>query len=124
NFIEPDFSAQKGVLNLSILSEVHSIDINIYNTEGQIINTSQPDIFEKGLFSPAMDPFAMRNLAFKNNIQFFQNEHIGKLNFLSLYAPVRNSEGELLAYLNLPYFAREKELRQELSSFLVTLINV
>jgi two-component system, NtrC family, nitrogen regulation sensor histidine kinase NtrY len=114
----------KRVINLSVLSEIHAIDMNIFNLDGQIINTSQPDIFEKGLFSPVMDPVALRNLLYKYKIQFFENENIGKLNFISLYAPIRNKEGELLAYLNLPYFAKEKELKNELSSFLVTLINV
>jgi signal transduction histidine kinase len=115
---------EEGVINLSVLSEIHAIDINIYNLDGQIINTSQPDIFEKGLFSPVMTPVALRNLLYNYKIQFFENENIGKLQFLSLYAPIRNKEGELLAYLNLPYFAVKKELKSELSSFLVTLINV
>jgi two-component system, NtrC family, nitrogen regulation sensor histidine kinase NtrY len=115
---------EKGVLNLSVLSEIHAIDINIYNLDGQIINTSQPDIFEKGLFSPVMDPLALRNLLYKYKIQFFMNENIGSLQYSALYAPVRDKDGELLAYLNLPYFAKEKELKKEISSFLVTLINV
>ena len=124
NFSTSETTQEKGVLNLSVLSEIHAIDINIFNTEGQLINTSQPDIYEKGLFSVVMDPIAYRYLSYRSKIQYFQNENIGKLPFLSLYAPIRNREGELLAYLNLPYFAKEKELKNEISSFLVTLINV
>jgi signal transduction histidine kinase len=119
-----DDPVEKGVLNLSVLSEIHAIDINIYNIDGHLINTSQPDIFEKGLLSPVMDPQALRNLLYKFKMQFFQHEKVGSLRYLSLYAPLRNSEGELMAYLNLPYFAIEKELRKEISSFLIALINV
>lgn len=124
NFNSFEFTEEKGVLNLSVLSEIHGIDINIFNVNGELINTSQPDIFEKGLFSTVMDPTSLRYLLYRSKIQYFQNENIGKLQFLSLYSPLRNREGELLAYLNLPYFAIEKELKSEISSFLVTLINV
>lgn len=124
NFNTFEFTEEKGVLNLSVLSEIHGIDINIFNVNGELMNTSQPDIFEKGLFSTVMDPTSLRYLLYRSKIQYFQNESIGKLQFLSLYAPLRNREGELLAYLNLPYFAIEKELKSEISSFLVTLINV
>lgn len=117
-------NTDKGTLNLSVLSEIHAIDINVFNPQGELINTSQPDIYEKGLFSEVMNPIAFRNLLYKSKIQFFQNENLGKLSFLALYAPIRNSNGDLLAYLNLPYFAKEKELKSEISSFLVTLINV
>jgi nitrogen fixation/metabolism regulation signal transduction histidine kinase len=40
-----------------------------------------------------------------------------------MYAPVRD-EGEVYAYLNIPYFTARPELEQEISNFLVTIINL
>lgn len=117
-------SQERGVLNLAVLSEIHAIDINVYDISGQLVNTSQPAIFEKGLLSTVMDPLALRNMLYNYKTQYFREEKIGALEFISLYAPVYNAEGELIAFLNLPYFAKQKELKKEISSFLIALVNV
>lgn len=114
----------KSPIDLTALSDIHGMDINIYDSTGKIINTSQPEIFEKGVLSRMMEPNAFKNIALNRKTQFIQNEHIGALNYLSIYSPVRNNEGRLLAYLNLPYFAKERELNNEISSLLITLVNV
>ena len=124
DFSNPKWQQQEVNMDLAALSDIHSMDINIYNLEGILINSSQPDIFEKGLLSKIIDPVAYRNLKLFNKSQFTQEEQIGSLAYLSIYTPVRYKNGELAAYLNLPYFAKEKELNKEISSFLVALINV
>ena len=43
---------------------------------------------------------------------------------MSIYAPVRDEAGKTYAYINIPYFTSQNELKQEISSFLVTLINL
>ncbi len=110
--------------DLPTLADIHNMDINIYNRSGSLINTSQPDIFEKGLLSDVINPIAYKELEVNKRSQVLQNEAIGDLTYLAVYVPLRNMNGELVAYLNLPYFAREKELQGEISSFLVALINV
>ncbi|CAN5353773.1 HAMP domain-containing sensor histidine kinase [soil metagenome] len=110
--------------DLPTLADVHNMDINIYDRSGSLINTSQPDIFEKGLLSDVINPVAYKELEINKRSQVLQTEAIGALSYLAIYVPLRNINGELVAYLNLPYFAREKELRGEISSFLVALINV
>jgi len=111
-------------IDLTALSDIHGIDINVYSPNGKISHTSQPEIFDKGVLSDVMDPNAFRNIALNGKTQFIQNESIGRLKYISIYTPVRNNEGNLLAYLNLPYFAKERELNSEISSLLVTLVNV
>lgn len=56
--------------------------------------------------------------------EFIHDERIGRLEYLSVYIPFKNKNGELLAYLNLPYFAKQSELEKEISGFLVALINI
>ncbi|MDZ4844895.1 MAG: ATP-binding protein [Chitinophagales bacterium] len=111
-------------IDLSALSDIHGMDINIYDSTGKVLNTSQPEIFEKGVLSSMMEPTAFKNVALKKKTQFIQNEQIGNLHYLSIYSPIRNYEGNLLAYLNLPYFAKERELNNEISALLITLVNV
>ena len=49
---------------------------------------------------------------------------MGKLPYTSIYAPVRTREGGVDSYLNIPYFTSQNDLNQEISNFLVTLINL
>jgi nitrogen fixation/metabolism regulation signal transduction histidine kinase len=57
-------------------------------------------------------------------VQAFETETVGTQSYMSIYAPVRDSEGQTYAYVNIPYFTSQNELKQEISSFLVTLINL
>ncbi len=109
---------------ISELSEVHDMDINLYSRNGILIAASQPDIFDKGLISAKMNPLAYFKMTCDKETWYIHNESIGKLEFLSAYVPVMDDAGEVLYYLNLPYFATEKDLQAEISSFLIALINV
>jgi nitrogen fixation/metabolism regulation signal transduction histidine kinase len=46
------------------------------------------------------------------------------LRYLSIYAAVRDDKGQVYAYLNIPYFLSQVDLNQEISNFLVTIINL
>lgn len=43
---------------------------------------------------------------------------------MSAYAPFLNSEGKLLAYLNLPYFTKQTELQEDITTLTVAIINI
>lgn len=109
---------------LTKFSLVFFSDINLYTTKGDLLATSRPEIFEEGLRSRYMSSEAYNQISENQRTFFVTNEQIGNYKYLSAYIPFRNKENELIAYINLPYFAREHELRQEISSFLVTFVNV
>ena len=71
-----------------------------------------------------MDPTAFSHLKKLRDVRSFQEQQIGKLIYLSNYVPVRNESGKEFAYLNIPYFESESKLEEEISNFLVTIINL
>lgn len=109
---------------IASLAEIHGIDINIFNINGEIVNSSQPSIFGNGLISKKMNPVAKFNLLNLSKERFIQNESINKLNYESIYVPIRTKTGQAIAVLNLPYFAQEVTLKKELSNLMVALVNV
>jgi len=111
-------------LRLKSLADIFGIDVNIYNNDGTLILSSQPNIFEKGLISSNMNPEAYFLLTRKGERQTILNESIGKLRFLSGYGQIKNKIGETIGFLQVPYFAREKDVKTQISNFLITLINV
>jgi two-component system, NtrC family, nitrogen regulation sensor histidine kinase NtrY len=105
-------------------SNVFFTDINLFDLNGDLIASSRPQIFNEGLVSYKINPLAYNELMFKNKTIFIHKEKIGSLEFYSAYLPFYNHQNKLIAYLNLPYFAKENELKQELSTFMMTFINI
>jgi signal transduction histidine kinase len=105
-------------------SNVFFVDVNLYSPQGRLIATSRPEIFEEGLSSELMNRKAFSQLNYLHNSYYFQREKIGENGYNSAYMPFFNERNQLLAYLNLPYFARQDDLKKEISTFLVAFINV
>lgn len=110
-----------------LLLKLHNVfftDINIFSPDGFLIASSRPRVFEEGLVGSEMNPVAFAQLRTQQKSQFVQTEKIGNLEYLSAYVPLRNNRHELLAYINLPYFAKQNELRNEISYFMLAFINI
>jgi nitrogen fixation/metabolism regulation signal transduction histidine kinase len=71
-----------------------------------------------------MHPEAFYHLSRMREVQYVQEENMSSLSYQSMYAPVRDGRGNVYAYLNIPYFSSELDLNQEISNFLVTIINL
>jgi sensor histidine kinase YesM len=71
-----------------------------------------------------MDPLAFKRMKVDKQAQTIQNEQIGKLEYLASYAPIRDSDNKIIGFLNLPYFSKQPVLQQEISSLLVTLVDL
>jgi two-component system, NtrC family, nitrogen regulation sensor histidine kinase NtrY len=105
-------------------SLVFFTDINLYYPDGNLLATSRPEIFTRGFISNKINATAYRNLHHNNRSLFIHKERIGEYDYLSAYVPLRNVNNDLIAYLNLPYFARQDELTNEISAFLVAFVNI
>ncbi|MBC7695894.1 MAG: GHKL domain-containing protein [Burkholderiales bacterium] len=109
---------------LKRLAQLFGSDISLFNKKGVLYATSQPAIYEQGLVSKFMNPLAY--MSFRRGIRanYSQRENIGTLKYLSAYIPFYSKNDRLLGYINLPYFARQKDLEKELTAYLTTLINI
>ncbi|MBL7934468.1 MAG: hypothetical protein JNM51_01515 [Bacteroidia bacterium] len=109
---------------LKRLALLFGSDISLFNKDGMLYSASQPAIYEQGLVSKFMNPSAF--ISFKRGIRanYTQKENIGTLKYLSAYIPFYSKNDKLLGYINLPYFARQKDLEKELTAYLTTLINI
>ncbi len=105
-------------------ANVFFTDINLYDPDGFLLASSRPKVFEEGLVGSKMNRLAYHHLHEEQKSRFVHTEHIGNLEYMSAYTPVYNRYNEVLGYLNLPYFAKQEELRSEMSYFLVAFINI
>jgi signal transduction histidine kinase len=126
-FYEPVFSEQMERL-IKDISDVHGMDVNLYDTVGGMRVTSNKEnemnIYYSGVLSTKMNPLAYYRLYHLQQVQTVTNEQVGKLDYLSIYSPIRNERGHAVAFLNIPSYTTQTELKQEISNFVVTVINL
>jgi len=106
------------------VSEIHGVDVNVYDLKGNLQVSSQAVVYNKGVISRKIDPKAFYHLSRMRQVQHAQQETIGNSSYLSIYSPVRDDNGRVYAYINIPYFTSKSVLQQEISNFLVTIINL
>jgi two-component system, NtrC family, nitrogen regulation sensor histidine kinase NtrY len=105
-------------------NDVFATDINLFDVQGNLLGSSREKIFAEGLISRKMNTYAYREMVLHKKTLLIHEEQIGELNYLSAYIPFKNNQGTIIAYINLPYFARQSELSDEISSFLMAFINI
>lgn len=119
--------AEKGNYMESLLqkfSKVFITDINLYDTEGFLLASSRPKVFNMGLLSEQMNPSAVHAFLVRNKSEYVHEENIGKLKYASAYLPFYNHDGKLLGFVNLQHFGQQTEFENQIQKFLVAIINV
>ncbi len=106
------------------VADIHNADVNVYDLDGNLQVTSEDKVYEEGILSTKMHPSAYYHLNRLQHIQHVQEEELSSLEYWSIYSTVRNARGEAVHYLNIPYFSSQIDLKQEISNFLVTIINL
>jgi len=106
------------------VSDIHGVDVNVYDLSGNLQVSSEGNVYNKGVLSKKMDPLAYYNLEKMRKVLYLQKEKVGTFSFYSMYSPVRDADGQAYAYINIPYFTSQPELEKEISNFLVTIINL
>ncbi len=117
-----DYAANSSTV--SLVAELLNTGINLFNLQGDLTATSKSIIYDRGIVAPKMNPVAYYKMVVQHQVQYLQTESIGNLDYLGIYLPVRTANGATIGFINIPYFASQVELNQEISNFLVTLINL
>ncbi len=112
-------------LDLRAISNIHRLDINFYDTKGKLVKSSEIDIFRKNIISKEMHRLAFQELSHSTSNRFVTDEeHIGELNYKAAYVPLHIRKNEKLGYLGLPYYSQQTNLREDVTVFMGTLLNV
>lgn len=105
-------------------ANVFFIDINLYDINGNLLASSQSQVFEKGLMGNKMNIDAYREMVINKSGEYIHKESVGEMTYYSAYVPFKNDDNELLAYLNLPYFTKQSALKKEIYTIVVAVVNI
>lgn len=105
------------------LSNTFLTDINIFDTNGFLLNTSRPAIFSQGIISSYINPNAFEELKSTTTSLIHKEERIGNRAYRATYMPVESEEGTI-GYLHIPYIIQQKKIEEKILEFVSAYINV
>ena len=99
-------------------------DINIYTPGGKIFTSTTPEIFDRSIFGSRINQDAYYNIVYGNQRIYISREKFAGHRFYSLYAPLFNADGHLVAILNAPYTDQGYDLKRDAFFHSATIINL
>jgi two-component system nitrogen regulation sensor histidine kinase NtrY len=106
------------------LATSYSSDLVLFDGHGSLLITTQPRIYDYGLIARHMSAKAFLKLNIDHRSEYISDEVIGGLSYKTVYAPLRNTKGDIIAFLQLPYFSNEYDYKERIGSLLNVMINI
>lgn len=100
------------------------VDINLYDTHGGLIRSTRPNVYEQFLMGKRMNNDAYKEIYYNRALRFITVESVAGMNYYSVYAPMFNADGDLVAIINIPYFSRNVDVNESNISTIATIINL
>ena len=99
-------------------------DLNLYNIHGELIRSTQPELFDQFLVGKRMNNKAFRQIVKQRQLRFVELESIAGVSFISIYEPVFNGDGTMVAIANVPFFNRNQDVTNATASTISAVINI
>jgi two-component system nitrogen regulation sensor histidine kinase NtrY len=109
---------------LRSVSRVHETDIDIYDSAGRLLFSSEPLVYRHRLVSPYMDGRAMAAMTWEDKSLFIAESRISQLLYRTAYMPMPLGRDRVQGYLAIPYYTDRSFLQQDISEFISALLNV
>lgn len=100
----------------SILDEISSTtdsDITLFAPDGKIIRSTSPEVYERFILGSRIDQEAYYNIHSRKYRHYKQQETIEDLTYWVLYAPLMNTDGEIIAIISVPYVDSDHGFERE-----------
>ena len=118
-----DFGTQESGGRIEEIGNFTKSDITLYTTQGKVFKSTYPEAFERMLLGSRTDSDAYRNIMYSHRRFFIHRERFSNHSFYSMYAPIFNGDGTMLAIVGAPYTDTGLEFRSEAifhSIFIIT----
>ena len=106
--------------NVNRINEKDSLEINIFNLNGQILMSSKYDYSDTAFYKTKIEATILKTLQETGNRQVQQLND----NYISTYTYVKNKKNKNIVIINIPYNTKLSPEKNELKLFLTTLIEI
>lgn len=105
------------------LSDIHNLDLNVFNNEGQLIGSTNLSLFENEDRPLNLPNSVIENLNTSED-RIIITEKVKDQEYLSTYFYLVTRDNRNLAIVNLPYLKSERRSKDAIVQFLFTLLQV
>ena len=109
---------------LEDISKTTKSDITLYSPDGRIFYSSTQEVFDKMILGNRMDRVAFHNIRHQHQRFYINREQVAGYRYWSLYAPIINSSGDIIAIACVPYTLGDHDFRREASMHAALLVNI
>ena len=99
-------------------------DVNIFDLSGKLLSTSNIQLFNQGIVAPILSRDAMRLLSVYASSILCLDDKIGLLQFKVAYMNLYDELGNTIAYVSMPIYTSEKEIRYQITYLIVAMTNL
>ena len=99
-------------------------DITLFSPEGKIFKTTAPDIIDNSLLGSRINNKAYNKITNRHDKYYIKKLPPSNNSFYLLYAPIRNSNGDILAIVNAPYTEESSSFNRDASFHAATIISL
>ncbi len=109
---------------MNIIAKNAQMDINLFDPSGKLIQTTNPEVFNEYLANSRMDHNAYYEIVENKRASIMQEEYLSSIKYYSLYTPILNENGTLLAIANIPYFISDSGYEYDITPIVAVIINI
>ena len=107
------------------LAGTTNVEVNVFDPNGEMMATSQPNTFDKGILTKYINPRAIVEIVEGQNNRTLLEEEIGALHYKSVYLAIRSSDSQQIrAIVAIPFFESESELDLLIADVLSNIANI
>ena len=107
------------------LANYGNFDATIFGVTGQMITTTEPNIYSSGLQSGYLNHLAFEHLIEGTENNIVLDESIGTLDYYATYTTIRSREtNRLLGVLAIPFFRAQRTIESNQIEAFTTILNV
>lgn len=99
-------------------------DISLYTPEGKVFSSTSPEIFENRILGSRIQAQAFHNIQSRSKRFYILEEETGGYKYWTIYAPLINDKGKILAILAAPYTDMDYDFMKESFFHAALIINV
>ncbi len=119
-----DLSTQEAAAALEDVSNTMKCDITLYTTAGKEFWSTTPEVFDRLLLGTRLNQDAFENILYKNRRYYIGEESFGPEKTYFLYAPLFNSQGNMIAIMGAPFTDESFDFKSEAVLHSITIITV
>lgn len=119
-----DLMGQEFAAALENIGNTTKSDITLFTPEGKVFLSTTPEVFEKMILGSRITQDAFHSIRHENQRYFIHKEKIDNYGYWSMYAPVFNDSGQLMAIISTPYTDKNYDFQREAFFHAALIINL